>query len=63
MSRVLLSKILTGAMLADARLSIPPREGEEMQVFVHPCGKREAIAANAIKQPCPDCNAMFSVFA
>jgi hypothetical protein len=54
--RALISKVLTGSMIASAGLAV--REGDEMQVFIHPCGKREAISRNAVKLPCAACRAM-----
>jgi len=64
--RALISKVLTGSMIASAHLAISacgPREEEEMQVFIHPCGKREAIPRNAVKAPCAACAALFTVIA
>lgn len=61
--RALLSKVLTGSMIASAQLACPVREGDEMQVFIHPCGKREAIARDAVKPPCAACRAMTTCIA
>ena len=58
--RALISKVLTGSMMASAALTV---RGEEMAVFQHPCGKREVANPGATRRSCPDCERLFSVIA
>jgi hypothetical protein len=52
--RALISKVLTGSMIASAAL------GNEMAVFHHPCGKREVANPCAPRLSCPDCEHLFT---
>ena len=56
--RAILSKVLTGSLIASAAMGV--REGDEQQVFQHPCGKREILPRGTALAPCAACRAMYA---